>query len=343
MRPVLPQLVEAASTYLRPADSKPRGQGLSQGRAWRFDVACALSLFFAAPLHAGSYAEYAAACLAEIGDIPAFSCADGVAVPVTVNGNPPAHYASGMTCDRPSLLPNGSDSDGQCVPNSRIVDLSTADRQISVMCRQKHIRPADALDFDEIDVIAHNPATGATCWFQASAVSGTTIDGTTVPSPTDPASARFFNAPEDVVQDGCGTCHDNDPFMYSPFVGQVWAHVPVNPFGPYWHVDLPGLGFGAWPTTQILPRDSTCTGCHRIGVNETCGQLADWATGRAIAPGADPLAASYPLSHSMPPYHRQTERAWEVINSPAVDKIAACCFDPTQPSCNAVQIERYLK
>lgn len=303
----------------------------------------AFALLLAGPAYAGSYAEYALKCSAEIAAIPAFSCADGVTIPITVNGQTPPDYSKGMTCDRPALLPNGAESDGQCVPGSRILNLSTEAAQISVMCRQKQIRPEGSLLFDEIDIIAHNPDTGATCWFQASADSGQSVDGTTVPSPTDAASSNFFNAPEAVVQDGCGVCHDNDPFMYSPFVGQVWANVPVNPFGPYYQVDTPGMGFDTWPTTQILPRDNTCTGCHRIGVQETCGPLAELATGRAIAPGADPLGASYPLSHWMPPYHGQTERSWDAINAASVDTIAACCLDPTLAVCNATQIMRYLE
>lgn len=300
-------------------------------------IALALAAL-ASPGLADDYVAYATQCVDEIGEIPAFSCADGVIIPVTVNGQTPMSFAPGMTCDRPSLLPNGSESDGQCVPNSRILDLSTADKQISVMCRQKFIRPDGSLQFDEIDVIAHNPQTGATCWFQASANAGTVIDGTTVPAPTDPASTFFFNQPRDVVHDGCGTCHDNDPFMYSPFVGQVWGHVPVNPLGPYYQVDVPGLGFDAWPTTMIAPRDSTCTGCHRIGVQETCGQLTDWATGRAMPPGANPLGASYPLSHSMPPFHGLTEHSWTQINQQAVNTIADCCLDPAQEMCNATPI-----
>jgi hypothetical protein len=245
-----------------------------------------------------------------------------------------------MTCDRPSLLPNGADSDGQCVPGSRILNLTEGTKQISVMCRMKKMRPDGSMQFDEIDIIAHNSVSGATCWFQKSALSGATVDGTTVPSPTDPASAVYFNAPERVVDDGCGACHDNDPFMYSPFVGQVWGHVPTNPFGPYHHVNLSGLGFDRWPLTQILPRDSTCTACHRIGVNETCGQLTDWATGLQIPPGANPLGATYPLSHSMPPYHGQSEAAWHQINAASVAAITACCLDPTQPMCQPRAILR---
>ena len=107
-------------------------------------------ILLAAPAHAGSFADYAAACRAEIGDIPAFSCADGVTVPITVGGQTPATYTKDMTCDRPALLPNGADSDGQCVPYSRILNLSDAARQVSVMCRQKHIRPEGSLQYDEI-------------------------------------------------------------------------------------------------------------------------------------------------------------------------------------------------
>lgn len=300
-------------------------------------------LVFATPAAAGSYQDYAAQCRAEIGDIPAFSCADGVTVPITVNGATPAAYTKDMTCDRPALLPNGADSDGQCVPYSRIVNLSNEITQISAMCRQKHIRAASSLDFDEIDIIAHNPTSGATCWFQATAASGQAIDGTTIPSATDPASATFFNAPEHVVEDGCGTCHDNDPFMYSPFVGQVWWNVPTNPFGPYAHVNVPGLGFDTWPTTQMQPRDSTCTGCHRIGVHETCGQLTDYAAGLVIPEGANANAAQYPLSHWMPPYHGQTETEWSTIYSHSVATISACCLDPTRAECHASDILNYLE
>lgn len=296
-----------------------------------------LSLLLAAPAIADEAQDYAAACRAEIGDIPAFSCEDGTIIPVTVNGQEPYEYTPDMTCDLPSLLSNGPGSDGQCVPWSRVLNLSTETKQISVMCRQKHIREPGSLDFDEIDIIAHNPDSGATCWFQKSASAGGTIDGRDLASPTE--SPAFYNEPHVVVEDGCGNCHDNDPFMYSPFIGQVWEHVPTNPFGPYYQVD-PGLGFANWPTTQMQPRDSTCIGCHRIGVDQTCGQLTDWATGQVAPPGANAQAKDYPLSHSMPPFHGLTLRSWGVINSQAVDIIGSCCTDPTQPMCNASPIGR---
>jgi len=45
------------------------------------------------------------------------------------------------------------------------------------MCRQKRIRAAGSLQYDELDIVAHNPMSGATCWFQASPRNGRPIDG----------------------------------------------------------------------------------------------------------------------------------------------------------------------
>src|SRR5215472_12868337 len=174
------------------------------------------------PARAQSPTEaYADACRKAIAPIPAFSCADGAIVPITVDGKP-AEAKPGLECDRPALLDNGPKSDGQCVPNTRILSLSTQSAQVAVMCRQKHIRSRSSMLFDEIDVVAHNPATGATCWFQALGVGGGPVEGARVPSPTEATNDKYWRTPHDVASDGCGLCHDNGPFMFSPFVGQVW-------------------------------------------------------------------------------------------------------------------------
>ena len=296
---------------------------------------------------------YGSACLQAVGPVPSFDCNAGVTIPITVDGTPVADRAP-ATCDRPSLLDNGAGSDGQCVPFSRILNLSTETAQIAVMCRQKKFRRAGATEYDEIDVIAHNPASGATCWFQASARPGRTISGVDVPSPTSATDGRFWKAPEKLVKVGCGVCHDNDPFMYSPFVGQVWAHVPVNPFGPYAHVDA-GFGFGNWPTTAMDMRDNTCTGCHRIGSGlltprdpagqkpGSCGTLASWMTGLQPPPGADPGASAYPGNHAMPPDLVLSEHAWNTIYAHSSAMVQSCCSDPTQDICGVTEIRSYLE
>jgi len=285
-----------------------------------------------------SFEAYAAQCAEQVAEIPAFDCGDGVLIPITIDGQPPAEYTYNMTCDRPALLLNGDKSDGQCVPGSRVVNLSTQAMQITAMCRQKNIRtPIDALVFNEIDVIAHNPATGATCWYQAEAGDGLTIDGTLIPSPNAPGAADFWNPIEDVVSGDCGGCHDNDPIMYSPFIGQVWSEIATNPLGLYYHV-APEMGFGAWPTLAFQPRDNTCLGCHRIGTQATCGTLLEEATGQVSVEGADAWASTFPGNTSMPPLHAQTQAAWNTIFQDSVDVLQSCCEDPDQAMCNLAPI-----
>ena len=285
-----------------------------------------------------SFETYAATCAAEVAVVPPINCGDGVLIPITVNHQTPTSYSKHMTCDRPALLPNGTGSDGQCVPGSRVLDLSTASTQIAVMCRQKNIRtPIDALLFNEIDVIAHNTATGATCWYQAEAPAGTSIDGSNVPSPNAAGAASFWNPIKDVVTADCGGCHDNDPIMYSPFIGQVWEEIATDPLGLYYHV-APEMGFGDWPTLALQPRDNTCLGCHRIGIQETCGDLLEKATGAVPVEGADEWASTFPGNTSMPPWHTQTQLAWNTIFQSSVETLRSCCQDPGQTMCNLSQI-----
>lgn len=292
-------------------------------------------LFFAtvnpSTVYGGSNtAAYATACRVAIGKIPAFSCADGALIPITANGAP-VDGKPGLECDRPALLDNGPGSDGQCVPNSRILSLSTPSAQITAICRQKHIRSSSLL-FDEIDVIAHNPTTGATCWFQALGDKDTPVEGR-APSPTEATDDRYWRAPRDVAATGCGSCHDAGPFVFSPFVGQVWDKVSVDPFGPYFHVDPGEFGFNSWPTSSIAPRDNACLGCHRIGVGASCSSLTLAMTGRATPVGADAWARSFLGSHAMPPGFTKSPAAWETIYASSVDQIRSCCQNPNQAFC----------
>jgi len=317
-------------------------RNLFRGQAGLFLAAC-VGLFFGllVPADAQSTSDvYAKACREAIGAIPDFSCADGAIVPVTVDGQPVTPEPH-QTCDRPALLDNGPQSDGQCVPYSRILSLSTKSMQVAVMCRQKKIRSAESLLYDELDIVAHNPITGATCWFQASPKNSQPIDGSHVSSPTAQNVSAVWNDPQTTATAGgvgCGTCHDAGPVMYSPFAGQVWRVMPVDPFGPYFHVDPGHYGFDQWPTLALGPRDNTCLGCHRIGVGETCGQLTRWMSGLDIPPGADAAARRYPLSHGMPPAIAQTLWSWEEVYAASVAEIRSCCQKPDQPTCNRTKI-----
>ena len=108
-------------------------------------------------------ASYGNMCSEVIRDLPSFSCSTGTMVPITVNGGEtPGSYYPNMDCDRPSLLPLGPDSDGQCIAYSRVLDLSEGDAQVAALCQQKNIRTPSSLLFDETDIASHSAKNGNT-------------------------------------------------------------------------------------------------------------------------------------------------------------------------------------
>ncbi len=293
--------------------------------------------------------EYAAMCASAIRDIPSFNCLDGTIIPITVAGVEPESYTAMMTCDNPPLLPLGengaSGPQGQCIPYSRVLNFSRGVNQVVAACRQKHIRARDSQWFDEIDVIAHSTATGSTCWFQATAESTAGLDGTRVPSPGQaqpeqgfPHPATFWQPPAAVANDepfNCGDCHDNDPFMFSPYIAQVWGEVPTDPFGWYKHI---GSDFNAWQPVSLALRDNTCLGCHRIGKTFTSGRGTREAVGMIGIPFADEQARQYPSSHWMPPGNFDSVDQWQVIYGGSVQEMLSCHEDNALPGCEPTDI-----
>lgn len=305
----------------------------------------------AANAAAQSVREYGRECARDVTPVPAFNCADGVAVPITVNGKTPETYTPGMSCDRPAMLPSdaGQKTDGQCVPNSRALVLRDDDTaQISAFCRQKMIRPADSPLYDEIDVIAHNVRNGRTCWFQATlpgplkADKG--VDGRRVPSPTAatsgqgfPLPTRFWNRPAATARLQCVNCHDSGPYMYSPFIGQVKNAVPSDPLGLY-NNDV-GAAFRQWPKPfGITTHGNTCTTCHRMGNMNSCHLAMYQSFGAKPTEGLDEWGKQFPQSHWMPPGDLHSLAQWNQAYAESIAQLAACCQDPTRPEC---QIVRY--
>lgn len=284
--------------------------------------------------------EYGNMCAEAIKKIPAFNCLDGDIVDITINGGQtPTQYAKNMDCDRPALFLYREEwSDGQCTPYTRVLNLSKGTAQISVMCRQKVIREPESPLFDEIDIIAHNTVDGSTCWFEALSDDALGINAERVPPPNEetppaghPSAESFWSSPADVAEKKCGRCHDNDPFMYSPYVEQVWNKLPADPQGWYKHI---GPDFASWQQPMSLStRQNPCVGCHRLGVTFTSGQGTLESIGKSPSPNADDWAKEYPASHWMPPANFHSEEQWNVIYQKAVQEILACYDDPTRPFC----------
>jgi hypothetical protein len=288
---------------------------------------------------------YGEQCAREIGPIPAFDCNQGTVVPITVNGATPAQYTQGMTCDRPAMLPYGSNTFGQCTPYSKIVDLSHDKIQISAFCRREFLRDQNSPLFDEVDIVLHSNANGKTCWFHAENPPGSSagFDASRVPSPTEKAppagkvaAKDFWWAPAATASKNCGGCHDADPFMFSPWLGQVWHKVPTDPLGKYSHV---GLAFKNWHSSAINTPNNTCTGCHRIGNQASCtDNIIASAAGAVHIAGGNALANSYPLSHWMPADNVESRAFWQTVHGQSVKDLLTCCGDPTNKICTITPI-----
>jgi len=297
------------------------------------------------------FREYAQECTARVGPVPSFDCMAGEVVPVTVNGGqPPPAYTPQMDCDRPALLPPapGEKTDGPCVPFSRVLLLEdNSTRQIQATCRKTLIRPAESPLFDEIDVIAHSVVDGSTCWFQAKAdnPSGDPargLDGRKVPSPTMssrppeyPSPEAFWHSPAKTAEASCGSCHDSDPFYFSPWIAQTSA-LPADPFGRY-NNDIGPMK--AWPKPLALnPRGNTCTSCHRIGSLHTCTTGMYQSVDPTKVSHLDMWGRQYPQSTWMPADNIRTQPEWSIVYAPAVQQLAACCADPTKAECRSVPV-----
>lgn len=291
-----------------------------------------------------SLREYGQVCAETIGRIEPFDCLKGTIVPITVDGKTPSAYTSGMTCDRPALLPYGPETFGQCTPYSRILDLSRGKTQISAFCRREYLRDPDSPMFDEVDIIAHDADSGKTCWFHAQGKPGqkSGFDASRVPPPNEKtpppkriAANHFWWSPAATAKKNCASCHDADPFMYSPWIGQVRHLVPADPLGRYINV---GKDFASWHSNGISTRDNTCVGCHRIGNQASCSTFIPMATGQMSAPGGNALANSYPLNHWMPINNDQSQEFWTKANLESLQKIMTCCEDPKNPICTITPI-----
>lgn len=244
-------------------------------------------------------AAFAATCDATMGSgatVPPFDCdVDGIELPVTLNGHP-FRLNVDTQCDRPNMF------EGDCMPHNKLVPLaSTATATTVAICRT-FVAPSGGFTstsgYDEIDVIQYNKQTGDTCFYTTT---GKLPDGGfrpfgSIPGNAPPPSAGvgtiaaatgafpFWQTPSLLAVDRasqCVSCHDNGPFIRSPFVKQVEFSLPASiradlGFGndnfnltqPY-RIDGQVFANANWRAVSIslANGDTTCTSCHRMGVS----------------------------------------------------------------------------
>ncbi|MFM0367436.1 hypothetical protein [Paraburkholderia sediminicola] len=311
----------------------------------------ALYLVIASPLVANereqTLLEYGEQCAKEIGEIPPFNCNDGINIPITINGKSPARGDSPRLCDRPSLLHPTSEVEGQCLPYSKILNLSRGNTQISAYCRRNKLRDDRDPVYDEVVIVQHHSGNGKTCWFLSQSHPGADgIDASRVPPPNEkspPAgnipAVEFWTTLARIaaVRPTCISCHDAGPFIFSPYIGQVWDKVPTDPWGKYSSI---GPAFSSHRLNVISTPGNACIGCHRIGSEQSCEAYIGLSTGRLSAPGNDQLANSYPLNHWMPTANNMSHAQWDEANVKSVDALLSCCRDKAHkdPNCTFTPI-----
>lgn len=263
--------------------------------------------------------DYAAQCDAAIGaTVPDFDCDAGTEVPGqggSFSGPPTSRCGSQsgpITCNQPNRL------NCQCDPGSRFQVLTrTDDAYVVAHCRKE---AGGSGLYGDIAVIQYSRKNGATCFYQAlgNQTHGNMVGGHSAPNaPAKPVKAPSNGAqpqtlwlpPSSTAGIGCGGCHDNGPFIRSPYLNQVQGANALpgsDDFGfnsnqPYAFV---GHDFASWKAYKVEVSGNECNGCHRMGVNSV---RADQGTAfdfgiRATAAGEiskNPPSAASPIW--MPP------------------------------------------
>ena len=278
--------------------------------------------------------DYAAQCDQAVGvSVPDFDCDAGTEVPgqgSVFSGNQP-----GVTCDEPNRL------NRQCDPGSHFQVLTRSDDAYVVAhCRHEG---GESGEYGDIAVIQYNRKNGATRFYQALGDQnhGNMPGGhTATNAPPKPVKApsngqvpnTFWLSPSaTVLADHCGSCHDNGPFIRSPYLNQVTGpnklpgsdDFSFNKDQPY---TLVGQDFASWKAFKVEIKGNECNGCHRLGVNNISdgGTALDFAI-RATA--ASEISKNPPSSASpiwMPPVPVQV--AFSLVHAAAAKAIHDCAM-----------------
>lgn len=326
---------------------------------------------------------YAEECKKELGEIPTPSCLEGQIIPVfnsdaNVEITDKNFEEHGTKCDKPSLLrtnlTNLLTGFSPCVPYTRM-GRPAAQEGFNThwvwTCRRYFVRHKDDVMFDDINMIGHNKDTGATCFFvshinrkKPKRGNDEGHDGTKVPAITSKEGLDFWKSPEQMSNvpawrggsQHCTDCHDNDPFIYSPFIQQVKSEngksiLPRNPYGKYYVVGSKYFNDGSWDVKRLVSKEaSSCLLCHFIGSKRTCGDFAKMSVGLKEHRN---LTETYQKFHWMPvtddhPYDWALTDAQKVApveeTNPefikAVKFINNCCKHPKDEKCKWEQPPR---
>ena len=286
-------------------------------------------------------ASYTAACDAILGEVWPLDCASADEVPVEVTGADGVRLAQsladlegGFRCDQPSAL-------SHCVPGSRVkVGQTSAGVPYVLVCRKYNERPDDPGGYDQIGVVASDPDSGATCYW--STPEDGLRRGDPLPKPGSAAdlgwgSRSFWYTLPELRQAPCTACHDNDPWIHTPWIHRM--DIPSAPLAPTWLVGADALG---WPAQRRLvhPDAAPCTGCHALAEGRSCELALDAAGRKSWAMPVSTAFSAWPRSHWMDDFDHEVLQtryadaaAWDARWGAAVEVIAGCCSGERVEGC----------
>ncbi|MFO0634327.1 MAG: hypothetical protein U0168_15890 [Nannocystaceae bacterium] len=239
---------------------------------------------------------------------------------------------SAANCANPALL------NGSCGPGSRLGTIVHDDVVVRWICRDPLLDADGRVRFRDAAIIGHNRRTGATCFWDD--IDETTHDDDLPPldllTATDAERQEFLDRFHYNDGSRCISCHDHDPFIYTPFLQSVsWTSFAPE-LGPYALVERDGRLVATGKRHLVSTRAQPCTQCHRLGDDGTCRLLAPDALGASKRDGhqqavLDAMVEGSPhwtLAYWMPIPGLLDHEAWAARFADARAHVLACCETP---------------
>ena len=207
-------------------------------------------------------------------------------------------------CANPSLLT------GSCQQGSKLGQLEHGDVLFKWICRDPY-DDGNGLVYTDMGFIGHNTRTGATCYWDD--VDNVTRDDDMPPLDLMGASeeevARFLEVFYHTEGETCVTCHDHDPFVYTPYLQATEWTTGVHTKSPYSVVALDGTLRPTGNKHLVSPEVTACAQCHRIGSQSSCTDFSRdsmgmdkglWTYEQAVVDAAQPGSPFWRLAFWMP-------------------------------------------
>lgn len=241
---------------------------------------------------------------------------------------------SAVRCANPSLL---TDS---CRQGSKLGHITHEDVSMYWVCRDPYLDFDGSVIYEDMAVIGHNRRTGATCFWDD--INDVMHDNDAPPldlaEATEAERARSIDLFTYTDGSSCVSCHDHDPFLYTPYLQSTnWQSVAADK-GPYHLVRLSGVPRSTEVSHIVSPEAAPCTSCHRLGSKNTCSFFAPdaFATHKIDAyeaelrAAAEPGSPHWPLAYWMPDGAQAVEEFedWEAMFGAAREHVLGCCEAP---------------